>query len=90
MFGKINDKQDISNIKNVARLASNFKFVGFPSRNINEESTEESLFLIINDSYNEKNKIKLEQYLNIYKNKMYTKYLEIITKYYDDIINNEI
>ena len=30
-------------------------------------------------------KIKLEQYLNIYKNKMYTKYLEIITKYYDTL-----
>jgi hypothetical protein len=88
MFGKINDKQDISNIKNVARLAQNFKFVGAPCGN--EQASEESLFLIINDSYNEKNKIKLEQYLNIYKNKMYTKYLEIITKYYDDIINNEI
>ena len=87
MFGKINDKQDIVN-KNVARLAPNFKFVAAPYRN--EESSEEALFLIINDSYNEKNKIKLEQYLNIYKDKMYTKYLEIITKYYDDIINNKI
>ena len=83
MFGKINNKQDISNTKNVARLASNFKFIAAPSGN--KETSEEALFLLINDSYNEKNKIKLEQYLNIYKDKMYTKYLEIITKYYDDI-----
>ena len=46
MFGKINDKQDISNIKNVARLAQNFKFVGAPCGN--EQASEESLFLIIN------------------------------------------
>ena len=87
MFGKINNKQDISN-KNVPRLAPNFKFVGVPYRN--EESCEEALFLLINDSYNEKNKIKLEQYLNIYKDKLYTKYLVIVNKYYDNIINNKI
>jgi hypothetical protein len=87
MFGKINDKQDISD-KNVPRLAPNFKFVGAPYRN--EESREDALFLLINDSYNEKNKIKLEQYLKIYKDKMYTKYLAIINKYYDDLINNKI
>jgi hypothetical protein len=52
MFGKINDKQDISNIKNVARLAPNFKFAGAPCGN--EQASKESLFLIINDSYNGK------------------------------------
>jgi hypothetical protein len=83
MFGKINDKQDISD-KNVPRLAPNFKFVAAPSGN--EESSEEALFLLINDSYNKKNKIKLEQYVSIYKDKIYTKYLEIITKYYDDMM----
>lgn len=88
MFGKINDKQDIVNTKNVARLAPNFKFVAAPSGN--KETSEEALFLLINDSYNEKNKINFEKYVKIYKDKMYTKYLEIITKYYDDIINNKI
>ncbi len=48
MFGKINDKQDISNIKNVARLAPNFKFLGAPCGN--EQASEESLY----DSYNGK------------------------------------
>jgi hypothetical protein len=85
MFGIINDKQDIVN-KNLPRLAPNFKFVGAPYRN--EESSEEALFLLINDSYNEKNKIKLEQYVNTYKDKLYTKYLVIVNKYYDDLINN--
>jgi hypothetical protein len=87
MFGKINNKQDIVN-KNTPRLAPNFKFVAASCGN--EESSEEVLFLLINNSYNEKNKIKFEQYVKIYKDKMYTKYLEIITKYYDDIINNKI
>jgi hypothetical protein len=87
MFGKINDKQDIIN-KNAPRLAPNFKFVAAPCGN--EESSEEVVFLLINNSYNKKNKIKFEQYVKIYKDKMYTKYLEIITKYYDDIINNKI
>jgi hypothetical protein len=87
MFGKINNKQDISN-KNVPRLAPNFKFVCFQCKN--EELSEESLFLLINDTYNEKNKIKLEQYLNIYKDKLYTKYLVIVNKYYDDIIKYKI
>ena len=81
MFGKINDKQDISD-KNVPRLVPNFKFVAAPCRN--EKSSEEALFLLINDSYNEKNKIKLEQYLNMYKDKLYTKYLVIVNKYCDD------
>jgi hypothetical protein len=88
MFGKINDKQDISNTKNVPRLAPNFKFVAAPCGN--EQASEEALFLLINDSYNENNKINFEKYVKIYKDKMYTKYLEIITKYYDDIINNKI
>jgi hypothetical protein len=87
MFGKINDKQDIVD-KNVPRLVPNFKFVAAPCRN--EESSEEALFLLINNSYNEKNKIQLEKYVKIYKDKMYTKYLVIINKYYDDIINNKI
>lgn len=86
MFGKINNKQDISN-KNTPKLVKNFKFIGFPYRN--ETSLEEDLFLLINDSYNEKNKIKFEQFVNIYKDNLYTKYLVIIHKYYDDIINNK-
>lgn len=87
MFGKINDKQYMT-IKNMPRLVPNFKFVAVPYRN--EESSEETLFLLINDTYNEKNKIKLEQYLNMYKDKLYTKYLVVINKYYDDVINNKI
>jgi predicted metal-dependent hydrolase len=87
MFGKINDKQDISD-KNAPRLVPNFKFVAAPYGN--EETSEEALFLLINDSYNEKKKIKLEQYVNTYKDKLYTKYLVIVNKYYDDLINNKI
>ena len=66
MFGKINDKQDISNIKNVARLAQNFKFVGAPCGN--EQASEESLFLIINDKTQLLNLIIFYFYLYLFVN----------------------
>jgi hypothetical protein len=78
MFGKINIKQDTSNAKNVARLASNFKFVAAPSHR-HEESIEK-----LNATYDEKNKMKLEQH------EFCTKHLEITNKCQDDAPNNKM
>ena len=79
MFGKINIKQDVSNNNNnFARLIPNFKFVAVPCKK--EESSEE----LINRTYDEKNKMKLEQH------EFCTKHLEITNKCQDDAPNNKM
>lgn len=79
MFGKINIKQDVSNNNNnFARLIPNFKFVAAPSHR-HEESIEK-----LNATYDEKNKMKLEQH------EFCTKHLEITNKCQDDAPNNKM
>lgn len=78
MFGTIISNQD--SIQNAAKLVPNFKFVACPSA-----ISEESLYILINEAYDKKNKSKIEEYLDIYKKEGYKKYLEIIIKYIDEL-----
>jgi hypothetical protein len=88
MFGMLVNNEIIrdtsSEYNKRAYLMPNSKFV--PVRcGINEEH----LFLLIKDSYKNKNKLLLEKYIGIYKEKLYTENTETINEYNENMNNNK-
>ena len=78
MFGIINSKQDIQ-FNNCPKLKSDFRFVG-----VSVQINEESLFLLIKNQYDSKDKENLLKSCDIYQRYEYKKYLDIINKYIDE------
>ena len=76
MFGKINNEQNVINADNYGKLMNNPKFIGTPGI-----ITEEALFNLIKNYYNDKNKEKLLECCYVYQKYEYKKYLDIITQY---------
>ncbi len=79
MFGKINNEQNIINAGNYGKLLNNPKFIG-----ISNPISEEVLFKLIKQYYDNKNKELLLRASEVYQKHEYKKYLDTIIKY-----NNE-
>jgi hypothetical protein len=78
MFGTINSKQEFQS-NTYPKLKNNPKFIGTP-----HIISEEALFKLIKQHYDNKNKEKLLEGCDAYQKYKYEKYLDIINQYINE------
>jgi hypothetical protein len=76
MFGKINNEQNVITCDNYGKLLNNSKFIA-----VSAKISEENLYNLIQNYYNNKDKNNLLKNCNIYLEYDYKKYLDIINQY---------
>ena len=78
MFGKINNEQNIilNDNEKYGKILNNPKFIA-----VSAIISEDNLFILIQNYYNNNNKESLLKSCYQYKNYHYKKYLDIINKY---------
>ncbi len=76
MFGKINNEQNVINADNYGKLLNFPKFVA-----VSCQISEENLYNLIQNYYDNKDKNNLLKSCNIYQKYEYKKYLDIINQY---------